>query len=128
MKDRLRRVGRRISPVQAGLIAIAIAAIAVYVAFGGALPWESSYQLRALVSSGNELHSRTPVRIAGVDVGKISGVSRGPGTTMDVTMDISPSLPQQQISRWMTPGRNGHSGPRLTKDELVSRLLSFGAT
>jgi hypothetical protein len=42
--------------------------------------------------------------------------------TLDVTMDISPSLPQQQVSRWMTPGRNGHPGARLTKDELVSRL------
>jgi virulence factor Mce-like protein len=88
VRDRLRRAGRRISKVQAGLIAIAIAAISVYVAFGGALPWESSYQLRAVVSSGNELHSRTPVRIAGVDVGKIAEVKRGPGSTAVVTMNL----------------------------------------
>ncbi|MEP6622345.1 MAG: hypothetical protein ABJE47_23685, partial [bacterium] len=42
--------------------------------------------------------------------------------TLDVTMDISPPLPRQQVSRWMTPGRNGHPGPRLTKGDFVARL------
>jgi len=85
---RLRSVGRRISPLQAGLLFIAIMTVAVYVAFGGSLPWESSYELRAVVSSGNELHSRTPVRIAGVDVGKVADVKRGPGATAVVTMEL----------------------------------------
>jgi virulence factor Mce-like protein len=82
------RFGRRISPFQAGLIAIVLTAVFVYVAFGGALPWESSYELRAVVSSGNELHSRTPVRIAGIDVGRVSEVKRGPGSATTVTMEL----------------------------------------
>jgi virulence factor Mce-like protein len=89
-----RRAGRRgggISTFRAGLIAIVLAAIAVYVAFSGSLPWESSYQLRAVVSSGNELHSRTPVRIAGIDVGKVAEVKRGPGSTAIVTMNLEDS-------------------------------------
>jgi virulence factor Mce-like protein len=88
MRRRLGRLGRRISPFQAGLIAIALTALAVYVAFGGALPWESSYELRAVVSSGNELHSRTPVRIAGLDVGRVSEVKRGPGNAATVSMEL----------------------------------------
>ncbi|HKP88941.1 MAG TPA: MlaD family protein [Thermoleophilaceae bacterium] len=88
MRYRLRKLGRRISPFQAGLIAIALTAIVVYVAFGGALPWQSPYQLRAVVSSANELHSRTPVRVAGIEVGRVSSVERGPGSAATVTMEI----------------------------------------
>ena len=85
---RFDRVVRSIPPFRAGLIAIAITALAVYLAFGGSLPWESSFQLRAVVRSGNELHSRTPIRVAGVDVGKVAEVKRGPGGTAIVTMNI----------------------------------------
>jgi phospholipid/cholesterol/gamma-HCH transport system substrate-binding protein len=88
MRYRLRRLGRRITPFQAGLIAIALTAAVVYVAFGGTLPWQSPYELRAVVSSGNELHSRTPVRIAGIDVGRVSSVERGPGNAATVTMEL----------------------------------------
>jgi phospholipid/cholesterol/gamma-HCH transport system substrate-binding protein len=88
VRYRLARLGRRISPFQAGIIAIVLTAIAVYIAFGGALPWESSYELRAVVSSGNELHSRTPVRVAGIDVGRVSEVERGPGNAATVTMEL----------------------------------------
>ncbi|MFL5782868.1 MAG: MlaD family protein [Thermoleophilaceae bacterium] len=88
MRYRLKKLGQRISPLQAGLIAIGLTAIAVYIAFGGSLPWESSYRLRAVVSSANELHSRTPVRIAGIDVGRVSEVERGPGRAATVTMEL----------------------------------------
>ena len=88
MRQRLKQYGRRVSPFRAGLIAIALAAAAIYVAFGGSFPWESPYELRAVVSSANELHSRTPVRIAGVDVGKVAEVKRGPGSTAIVTMEL----------------------------------------
>ena len=86
--SRFDRAIRRIPPFRAGLIAIGITAIAVYLAFGGSLPWESSFQLKAVVRSGNELHSRTPVRIAGVDVGKVADVKRGPGGTAIVTLNL----------------------------------------
>ena len=75
----MRRRLRDVSPFRAGLAGIVVAAIAVYLAFSGSLPWESSYQLKAVVTSGNELHSRTPVRIAGIDVGRVAKVESGPG-------------------------------------------------
>jgi virulence factor Mce-like protein len=84
----VRRRLRDASPFRAGLVAVVLAAVAVYLAFSGSLPWESSYQLKAVLSSGNELHSRTPVRVAGIDVGKVSSVESGPGHTAVVTLDL----------------------------------------
>ncbi|MEA2374596.1 MAG: phospholipid/cholesterol/gamma-HCH transport system substrate-binding protein [Thermoleophilaceae bacterium] len=83
-----RRRQQRITPFRAGLILILIAVATTYWAFGGSLPWQSPYELRAVVASGNELHSRTPVRIAGVDVGKVEEVTRGPGGTAIVTLAL----------------------------------------
>jgi len=42
--------------------------------------------------------------------------------TLDVTMDIAPSFPTQQVDRWLTPGRSGHPGPKLSAADLVRRL------
>ena len=47
----------------AGLLAITVIAVATYLAFGGR-PWANDYEIGAQVRSANELHSRTPVRIA----------------------------------------------------------------
>ncbi|HTI65548.1 MAG TPA: carboxypeptidase regulatory-like domain-containing protein [Gemmatimonadaceae bacterium] len=42
--------------------------------------------------------------------------------TLDVALDIAPSLPDQMLDRWLRPGRGGHEGKRITSDELVRRL------
>ena len=84
-----RRRGRpRITAFRAGLIAIVVTAIAVYLVFGGSLPFQGGFELKAVVTSANELHSRTPVRIAGVEVGKVEDVKRGPGALATVTMSL----------------------------------------
>ena len=72
----------------AGLVAVVVVATAFYVAFGGRLPWQNDYELKAVVTSGLELQSRSPVRIAGVEVGKVKKIERGPGNTAIVTMTI----------------------------------------
>jgi virulence factor Mce-like protein len=69
-------------------MAVTASVVAVWLAFGGTNPFERPFQLRAVVQSGSELHSRTPVRIAGVDVGKVKRVERGPGATAIVTMSV----------------------------------------
>jgi len=89
--SRVRNRASRISTFQAGLIAIALTVVALYFAFGGSLPWQSSFQLRAVVTSANQLHSRTPVRIAGIDVGRVEGIKRGPGRLATVTMSLQDS-------------------------------------
>lgn len=42
--------------------------------------------------------------------------------TLDVGIDIAPSLPDQMLDRWLRPGRAGHDGQRITSDDLVRRL------
>ena len=71
-----------------GAIVLGITVVVLYLAFGGGVPFTGGYQVNAIVSSANELHSGSPVRIAGVNIGKVTGVSRGPGTTAKITMQI----------------------------------------
>ena len=78
----------RVPPLAAGLIAIGLIAVATYLAFAGQLPWHRDYDIYAQVRSANELHSRTPVRIAGVEVGRVTGFERGPGGTAIVKLSI----------------------------------------
>jgi hypothetical protein len=42
--------------------------------------------------------------------------------TLDMTMDIARPLPDQQLDRWLRPGRNGRSTPKFTVDQLAQRL------
>src|SRR4051794_32659254 len=86
----MKRHGReRVSPLAAGLIAMGLIALASYFAFGGGLPWSHSYTVYAQVRSANELHSRTPERIAGVEVGRVAGFERGPGATGIIKLELN---------------------------------------
>src|SRR5947209_13010062 len=75
--------------MKAGLIAIGVILVGFYAAFGGGLPFQHPYTVYAQVRSANELHSRTPVRIAGVDVGHVAGFKHGPGGTAIVKLELS---------------------------------------
>ena len=90
----------KVTPLGAGLMAFIAAFVSVYLAFGGPNPFDRKFELRAMVESGSELHSRTPVRIAGVDVGKVKKVERGPGSLATVTMEIEQrGLPLHEDAR-----------------------------
>ena len=41
--------------------------------------------------------------------------------TIDVNVDIAPPLVQQQLERWLAPGRGGRSGQRATAEQLAQR-------
>ena len=84
----LLRGPRTVTGLGAGLMAVMVAFVSVWLAFGGPHPFDRPYELKAIVESGSELHSRTPVRIAGVEVGKVMKVERGPGSLATVTMRI----------------------------------------
>src|SRR5262249_19569500 len=45
----------------------------------------------ATVRSGNEMHARTPVRVAGVNVGSVTGVRTAPGGNAVITMSLDDS-------------------------------------
>jgi hypothetical protein len=82
---------RSLSPVLAALLATVVIVLATFVAFGGQFPWQHDYEIHAVVRSANELQNRSPVRIAGVNVGKVTRVERGRGSTAIVTMALDRS-------------------------------------
>jgi phospholipid/cholesterol/gamma-HCH transport system substrate-binding protein len=77
-----------VSNLRAGVLVLALIGLAVYLTFGGPLPFSHSYTVDAVVQSANELHGGSPVRIAGVNVGKVTKVRPGPGTTAIVELSI----------------------------------------
>jgi virulence factor Mce-like protein len=66
---------RQISPFGAGLIAIAVTAIAVYFGFTKAIPFQHHYTIKAAFNTANNVKKGSFVRIAGVNVGKVTDVS-----------------------------------------------------
>ena len=77
------------SRIRWGLGTLSLFAVAVYLTFGGGLPFRGGYDVEAVFSSANEVKKGSPVRIAGVNVGKVREVRRGPGTTAIVTMRLT---------------------------------------
>ncbi|MGI8921333.1 MAG: MlaD family protein [Solirubrobacteraceae bacterium] len=88
---RRRRRPRALNPRMVSIVVIAAIFAISYKAFHPALPFSHPYQLHALFANSNQLRSGSPVRIAGVEVGKVTGVSEGPGQTASVTMNIGSS-------------------------------------
>jgi ABC-type transporter Mla subunit MlaD len=81
---------QRISAPVAGLIFVVVVAFLTFEVFTHANPFASPYQLKATFSNATNLRTNSPVRIAGVEVGKVKKVeSAGPDSTAaTVTMDI----------------------------------------
>ena len=85
-----RRTKRRgTTSAGAGLIALAVISLAVYFAFTKANPFASPYKLEAIFADAAGMDPNSPVRIAGVEVGKVTKVeSTGPDGYAKVTMEI----------------------------------------
>jgi len=77
----------RSNPVRFAIIGFIVAAIAVYFGFTKALPFKHGYKLNAVFTSAQNVHSKSPVRIAGVNVGKVTQIKRE-GNVGVVTMEI----------------------------------------
>lgn len=87
----MRRHDPRISKFSAGIIGIVVIGIACYFVFGGSLPWAGTpFQLKAVFTSQTQMHIPSPVRIAGVDVGEVTSVTRIKGSSAGLmTMSIN---------------------------------------
>jgi len=76
-------------PLRAGLLAILLLVVAAYFGFTKAIPFRHHYEIQAVVKSSNLLKPNSPVRIAGVNVGKVVEVGRYKKTDLAVvTMRI----------------------------------------
>ena len=66
------RTGMR--PFAAGLIAVLVVGLGTFFAFTKANPFASPYELEAVFANANRVAERSPVRIAGVNVGEVTSV------------------------------------------------------
>ena len=79
MSDRAKKkrsTRNRISPAVAGTIVIVLIAILAFIAFSPSLPFSSPYEVKAVVANAANIQPRSPVRIAGVNVGEVKDVER----------------------------------------------------
>ncbi len=59
-----------------GLLALAVIGVAVYLGVTKAIPFQGHYEVKAAFQSSNNIRPGSPVRIAGVEVGKVTGIER----------------------------------------------------
>jgi ABC-type transporter Mla subunit MlaD len=66
--------GSRLSSFQAGALALVIIVIAVYFGFTKDVPFTTPFEVKAVFSNAQNIGLNSPVRIAGVEVGKVSKI------------------------------------------------------
>jgi virulence factor Mce-like protein len=80
------------SPVGAGALLIAILVLITYFGFTKHIPFTHGHRLQAVFENANNVRPGSPVRIAGVNVGKVKGVKKmGSGQAAVVTMELQDS-------------------------------------
>jgi phospholipid/cholesterol/gamma-HCH transport system substrate-binding protein len=86
------RGGRRsrLTPFRAGLIALVLIVVGAYLGFSKDIPFTRPYELGAVFENAPPIAEGTAVRVAGVDVGKVSNVESmgGDSAGVKVTMKL----------------------------------------
>jgi virulence factor Mce-like protein len=78
------------NPVVIGAISLAIILVLTYLGFTKDIPFTTPYQVKATFESANSIRVGSPVRIAGVNVGKVAKVEAGEDSdTSVVTLSLS---------------------------------------
>src|SRR3954463_843608 len=77
------------SAFKVGAIVLAVALAATYFGFTKHVPFTHGFRVKAVFPSANSIRANSPVRIAGVTVGKVKKIERQDGTDAAVvTMEI----------------------------------------
>lgn len=80
---------RRMNPVRTGIVFLVILLVAIYFGFTKRIPFKHGFRLKGVFASVLNIHPSSPVRIAGVDVGKVISIQRE-GNAGLVNMEIEP--------------------------------------
>ena len=78
---------QRYNPLRFGIAFVAILVVALFFAFTKHIPFKHGYRLKAVFATAVDIHSKSPVRIAGIDVGTVSSIRREGHTQVDVLAD-----------------------------------------
>jgi phospholipid/cholesterol/gamma-HCH transport system substrate-binding protein len=77
------------NPVTIGLLTLVVASVGVFLGFTKDIPFTTPFQVKATFQSANSIRAGSPVRIAGVDVGKVAQVEAAEGgEAAVVTLEI----------------------------------------
>ncbi len=95
------------SVFKAGVIAVTTLLVFAYFGFTKANPFSNPYELKAMFRDVENLKTRSPVRIAGVDVGKVTKVEpKDGGGAAEVTMELrEDALPIREDARLQVRSR-----------------------
>ena len=86
--NRRRRSG--MSNLAAGIVALVVISIGTYLGFAKDIPFTSKFHVDAVFPSANSIRKGSPVRISGVNVGKVKAVKAQPGSdAARVTLELS---------------------------------------
>ena len=94
MSDARAKREKRLPSWVVGLILVILLAILSLYAFTKQVPWHSAYEVKAVFASAQNLRGDAPVRIAGVTVGKVTGIEHLTGAETDeITAQADGSQP-----------------------------------
>ncbi len=80
---------RGMHPLIISAIVILVTVFVTFYAFNAGLPLIHKFTLYAITNNSVNVRQDSPVRIAGIDVGTVSGVSPGPGQTSKIAFTVS---------------------------------------
>ena len=83
----------RLTDVQWGVLALTLIAVLTYFGFAKDNPFTHPFELKAVFENTSSLRTDSPVRVAGIDVGKVTKIeaSSDDSTVSEVTMEIEDS-------------------------------------
>ena len=90
------------SPFRAGVIALVLISIGIFLGFTKDIPFTSPYRVNAVFESANSIRPGSPVRIAGVEVGKVTEITPLPSGTGCQSAPSHQYLPSSE--RWAPSG------------------------
>jgi phospholipid/cholesterol/gamma-HCH transport system substrate-binding protein len=122
---------QRYNPLRIGIVFLVIVVVAVYFGFTKHVPFKHGYRLKGVFATAVNIKPKSPVRIAGVNVGKVTGLTRD-GETGLVSMEIeSKGLPIHADATLKIRPRiflEGNNFVELQPGSPSAKTLSSGAT
>jgi virulence factor Mce-like protein len=82
------RRGDRLSPFATGILALVVTVVACYFAFSQANPFAKPYEVSGVFDNAANIKPRAAVRVAGIDVGKVTKIDALENGKARVTMQI----------------------------------------
>src|SRR5438270_2206976 len=80
---------RGVHPLVVAFAAMIVTIAVTYYAFSRTVPFVHKFTLKTLVNNSVNVRADSPVRIAGINVGAVTGVDPGPGSTSLITFTLN---------------------------------------